>query len=468
MKKIIGVLCAFSMSVSFASLFPKQSDYYYALGGDSDIYIPPVSRTEHITIGGDVRLDGVLNCSNFNPAISIANSFNNLKEQVAGVPAGIVDNLKGSVGAYPMYKLHQSMPGLYDVLQNTSFSRQNEFQLTVSDCRQTKRHMEEGNSPLSSMLAISDSQGWIEAAKRAASNNKNDAVDIVESSKTIASKSKEYGIPWVHRGASHSGGVTQQPIEVISDVVIAGYNILLDQTRAIDSVDAASEAHKKSIPFARVWVSPKKAADFAVLVLGDIKVSHSIDLKNKEAKAGAGLSMLLQSCPKIASASTCVPNVAAFFWKIVDKAEVSSEENLRKLSAGNILITKDIITAISLMQREEQIMTVSKLSEEIAIQNLLDQALMLKRILQAGYQLQEVQNLKPAQQMVMAAIKKLDNDIQELAFEKNIREKMMTNTLRVIMSVRNNNLQKSQGEKGLNRGLIKNGAIYIPSKKEDK
>ena len=103
------------------------------------------------------------------------------------------------------------------------------------------------------------------------------------------------------------------------------------------------------------------------------------------------------------------------------------------LSASNLLITDEIIITIQRMFREEQILTVSKLAEEIATQNMLDQAMMMRRILQADLQVQEVQNLKPALTMVRFALKKLDDDIHSLAF-KEIGVKLMALHFRMALS----------------------------------
>lgn len=468
MKRTVILLSTLWVGMAHASLFPNQSEYYYRLGGASDLYVPPVTKTEHITIGVDANADDVLNCTRFNPVISIANSFNGLKNKISGVPSTLVDGLKGSVAGFPMYKLQQSMPALYNVLQNTSFSAQNEFAMKVSDCYQVKRNLEEGNSPVASMLSVSDSQGWIETAARAGKENKNDQVDIVESSKTIAKNSETYGIPWVHGKKGNSGGINQTPVKVISDVVIAGYNLLLPTSRALDNTSIVGQEIQKNTPYTQVWSSPKAASDWAVLVLGDIQLSYDKKAGFKDAKAGVGLTTLLQSCPHIANSKTCVANVADLLWKLVNREAAASEQTLRNISAGNIFITKDIITTISQMPKDAQIITVSRLSEEIAIQNLLDEAMMMRRILLAGFQIHEVQNLKPAQMMIRQALKRLDDDIQSLAFESEIRKKMMTDTLRLLMEIRSKNLANSQPNTERSIEVIKHGAVYTGTQSGEK
>ena len=92
---------------------------------------------------------------------------------------------------------------------------------------------------------------------------------------------------------------------------------------------------------------------------------------------------------------------------------------------------------------------------------------MLRHLLQAGMQIQEVQNLKPAQTMVNAALSKLDKEIHSLAFESEVRKKMMTQTLNLIMDLRTHDLAKSMPGSTHETDLIKNGAVYQNSDKKE-
>lgn len=459
MKHISYFISLFLMSpIASASLLPMQSDYYYKLGGDSDVYAPPINRDQVVTIGGNLNTNmGGLNCNLFNPVVSISNTFLDLKNSVTGIPSSVIDNLKGSVAGFPMYKLQQAMPGLYNILQNSAVGAQNEFALKVQDCQAVKQTLEEGKSPVTSILSVSDSQGWLDAVSR---TRQGEAIDITKTAKDIAKNGDEFGLPWVHHTEGNSGGKLQKPIKVINDVVIAGYNILLTPSRALDNLSKPDAKMAKSSHFVSYWPMSADAASWAVMVLGDIQVTHKKDATSRESKAGVGLSTLLQSCPKTASSKTCATNISSYLWQLVDKKLPSTEVNLRKLAASNILITDDIISVIQRMPREQQVLTVAKLSEEIAIQNLLDEAMMLRRLLQAGFQIQEVQNLKPAQTMVTMALKKLDHEIHSLAFENEVRRKMMTQTLSLIMDLRAHDLAGSVPGEDREQAMVKNGAVY--------
>lgn len=178
-------------AVLASSLLPNQSDYYYKLGGSSNLYVPPVNNDQTITIGGNVDTRLGFTCNGFNPVVSITNTFQDMKSSAMNIPGGVIDNLKGSVAGFPMYKLQQSMPALYNVLQNTAANAMNEFSVKVKDCQDVKKTLEEGQSPMESMLSVSDSQGWLDAAKRAKTEN----VDVTATAKNIAKKEMSMAYP---------------------------------------------------------------------------------------------------------------------------------------------------------------------------------------------------------------------------------------------------------------------------------
>ncbi|HAT1868169.1 TPA: integrating conjugative element protein [Legionella pneumophila] len=453
MKKSLLLSLLIPSLIHAGSFMPSQSDYYYELGGTSNLFIPPVNKDQTLVIGADIDGRMGFSCSGFNPVVSITNTFQDLKKSALNIPGGVIDNLKGSVAGFPLYKLQQSMPALYNVLQNAASSAQNEFTLKVKDCQEVKQALEQNQSPMEGILSVSDSQGWLDAAKRAKKEN----VDVTETSKSIAQKRDEYGLPWIGSDKGNAGGKFQRPIKVINDVVIAGYNILLER-KPLNSLEKPST----KIPMTLSWPTPTDAANWAVKVLGDIQVSSSENKQNHDAKAGIGLSALLQSC---ANANTCSQNIAKALWNLVNGTWTLTEENLHKVSASNLLITDEVIITIQHLPREEQMFTVSKLAEEIAVQNMLDKALMMRRILQAGLQVQEVQNLKPAMNMVLFALKKLDDDIHSLSFENDVRKKMMNETLGTIMDIRHQAQSQNIPGQDHEQPAVKNGAIYVKENK---
>ena len=302
MKKILPlILLTLSVNSYALNIVPSNSNYYYQLGGGSDISMPPVTDQQEITIGGDVNTNLGFTCNGFNPAISISNTFNNMKESIEGLRGDIVDSATAAVGTLPMYILEKASPELYNLLQNTIINAQDRFHISMKSCQDSLNEIKNDKSPYQDWFSVSDSQGWLNYSKAA---QQGQDVDINNSVKQIAKDPQKYGMPWVHKGQNSGGSQgNQMPIKVISDVVIAGYNVLLNANRALDDQSPAPQNSQ----LARYWQTPKQASNWAQLVLGDITISA----KNDTTHSGVGLTTIMQTCPAAADNDlTCVKNIA--------------------------------------------------------------------------------------------------------------------------------------------------------------
>jgi hypothetical protein len=158
--------------------------------------------------------------------------------------------------------------------------------------------------------------------------------------------------------------------------------------------------------------------------------------------------------------------VSGYLWQLVKGEREASTSQLQQISTANMVVTSEIISTLQSLDREEQIISVSKLSEDIAIQNLVEEALSLRRILIAGYQNQEVQNLKPIREMVKGSIDLLDSEIKSLAFENTIRSQLANKTLKTLTEIREEMLSKSNRDQDSEDDGMVDGAIYITDKKQ--
>ena len=59
---------------------PSQSDYYYQLGGASNLFVPPINKDQTLKIGADIDGRMGFSCSGFNPVVSITNTMQDLKK----------------------------------------------------------------------------------------------------------------------------------------------------------------------------------------------------------------------------------------------------------------------------------------------------------------------------------------------------------------------------------------------------
>ncbi|MCD6056252.1 MAG: integrating conjugative element protein [Gammaproteobacteria bacterium] len=416
-------------STGFASsLVPQNSHYYYDMGGNSDIHIPPVKRNTILKIGGDIGTNLGYNCDGFNPAVSINNTLNNFEQSLYGLSDSIVGSATALVVGAAWYALEKADPDLYNFLQNDFASAEETFNIGLQSCQDTRKLVQAGKSPYNEFFAISDSKGWIDNSRAAASGQDKDPV-VVRT--TTAQQQGKNGMPWVHKG-QNSGGKGQLPIKVTSDVTKAGYNIIADPTRPLDS--SAAPTGDQAALLKRYWNTPDEAAKWSQLVLGDITITAEQSDEAQSTVGGMGLTSLLTSCPAIGHPElTCIQTLQDNLWAIVNTDRLPNPDDLRKVSATNLTITPQVIDAIRNQNDEERALSVQKLAEEVAIQNVAEEGLGLRRLLTVGAQAQPVQSASTLQANIQQTIKRLDSDIQDITFEHDIRQKMMGNTLQTVL-----------------------------------
>lgn len=436
---ILFCLFAFlSTSASALNIIPSNSHYYYRLGGGSDISMPPVTTQQSLSIGGDINVNLGFSCGSFNPVVAMRNSLNQMKDSVEALPQNVIASATAAVTTFPMYLAEKASPELYNLLQNAMTHASETFHLSMKSCEDALNSIKEGKSPYQDWFSISDSQGWLHFAKAAKSCNAD--VDINDVKKELSSNPEKYGIPWIHHG-QNAGGENQIDIQVIRDVVTAGFNVMVDPSLPLDSTSPAPTSSELT----RFWKSSLEASKWAQLVLGDVTIS-SVSGDDKT-NAGVGLVTILKTCPNGANNDlTCTKNISNSIKhtliNIVQSSGYPTVDDLKKVSTNEMMITPDVIASIRNRPPEEQAIAISKLGDDVAIQNLVDESLLLRRILIAGTQTKPVQNAKPALTTVEHAINQLDADIKNLKLESDIRTQFATNTAQTLLN--NENMERAE------------------------
>ncbi len=453
-KVALGVLLSLSASSAFAlNIIPSNSSYYYQMDGGSNFSLPPVTDQQSITIGGALAQQ-IFTCNGFNPAVTLVNGFNDLKDNLQAIGQSVVNNAQSMLFGMGLAKFAAIDPSGYSFLENAFKSLYDTFTLSEQTCQQTLNSLQDGKSPSQNWFAISDSQGWLNYST---ANAQGQNVDITQASQNLATNPAAAGVPWFHQG-ENSGGTTgnQVPIEVIYDVVVAGYNIDVDTSRALDDQDPAPT----NSSLAKYWATPDAAGKWANLVLGNISISSQKTQPGNQ--GGVGLATLLYGCPTAATNNlTCPNNIAQNIANIVQNEPVPQAADLAAISSYGLNVTPDVIDTIRNMPAEEQNITISKMSQDVAFQNLIDESLLLRQLLIAGMETQQVQNNQAAINTINQVLTNLQNDISNLKYEYDIRSEVTSNTLQKILEVQNGqqagalvNQDKAQAPE------MVNGAVY--------
>lgn len=434
--KILFFNLIFNSSVNASNTVPIGHDnnvMYYKVGGASDFSLPPVSETDSISLDSNANLGAGYNCTAYNPALSIKNTLNNLKDSSDNITRDILTNATASLLLMPGYALAKQNPTLYALFNNYLLSSHRELDVTTKNCETVKNQIAQNQNPYQDWGTIAAGDQWKKSLSLTADGTK----DINQARKEIDAHTGESGVPWVKGntdpdGTIRAGGKGQPPVNAIADTTKAGYNALLN--RNLESDDNAPTSGQAS-ELAANFKNPQAAQKWIVSVVGDQTITTyatSERRKQQGSVVGHGLLPWITSCKE--NQNDCAPNIREKLGKLVIGNEPITKENLEFVSADGIAISPDIISSIRTMDKTQESIIVNKLAQEIAVQRVVNKALIAKHILTTGSQVPAIAANHPAQVIIARAITSLDNDIRSIVFESDMRKQMVSGTLSEIMN----------------------------------
>jgi len=468
MQKILFILLVASHITAYASnIIPighSNNTLYYKIGGSNDFTLPPVSNTRTTILNTNTNLGIGYSCAAYNPALSITNSINDLKDSANNLEQTIIASATGSLVQLPMYLLAQANPTAYNLLNNTLLSAHKQLDISTKSCEAVKDQIAKGQNPYQDWGTISVNDQWKKHLTLISSGNE----DINYSKKEIDIHSGEDGVPWVQGKndwdtSLHAGGKSQPPVHVIADTVKSGYNTLLNRELSSDA-DAPDDASNNELK--QFFPNPKSASTWITNVVGDQVITTCNDDSCKTQQAslvGHGLLPWVTSCET--DKDNCSDAIRDNLSNLVTNNSTMTKENLTKVSTEGIAISPDIIASIRGMDITQQKMIINKLAQEIAIQRVMDKAFIARNILETGVQVPVISANHPAQVIIKQAIDRLDNDIRSLAFESQMRRQTMSDTLSETLKFANQQQQDAMRITPVSSSapLMENGAIQQES-----
>lgn len=409
---------------------------YYKIGGGSDFALPPVQNTQTINLGADADLGAGYTCGAFNPALSIKNTLNDLKNSVDNIEQTVLHNATGSIAEMPMYFLAQASPTAYNLLNNMLMSAHDKISVSTKACEQVKYQIAHGQNPYQDWATISVNDQWKKHLSMTATGDE----DINDAKKEVDANAGNQGAPWVQgnkdssSGGYYAGGLNQPPIQVVADTVKAGYNAML-----LRDLNDNSPAPKGG-GLATAFPQPIDAANWITNVVGDQTITTCNDASCKKAQSGIsgrGLLPWITTCSD-QNNKDCTDTIRTNLSHLITGQSTISKDNLEAVSASGLVMSPQVISAIRGMDTTQQSIIVNKLAQEVATQRVIEKALIARNILQTGSQVPVIATNKPAQAILNQSIQHLDKDIQSLAFEAQVRKQMMSDTLSNVLNYQSN------------------------------
>lgn len=399
----------------------EDSLWYYEIGGAQAIARPANPRAQTVTVNGSIELGLGYSCGKFDPVLSVSNILNDISRGAENMVNAMVLAARAAIANLPAYILQRANPGLYDLFQNALLKAEETVNLVTKTCEQMEYEMAHGKDPYREWVVLSKGDDWKLVMGTGG--------DIVAAKDQVEENNGKNGIPWL---GGRRGGADQAPIAVVGDTVKAGYNVTLNRSPTLD--DSAS-GDAADTHLAQTWSSPEAAKAWAVKVLGDLIVRTCEDC---EPAGVPGTGALPEHDQRRIEAE-------AQLRPLVDGSLPPTLDHLESLAAPGTGITRRVIEALQDLPKVDQDIFVSKLAGEISQAQLIDQLLLLRRLLLAGRQVPEIAAAQPAQREIDRKLAELDREIENLLFDTRVRKEVVSDTVGMLLRVYQDRNRESLG-----------------------
>lgn len=272
--------------------------------------------------------------------------------------------------------------------------------------------------------------GWDQLAEGVALKNAAGSTDAVSAIEQAESSKGNSGVPWV--GGSNAGGSGQSAIKVVSDVTLAGYNLL--NGRSVTDTASITKDDCGERLTCQAWSSPQAAADWANRVLGESEQQTCESCTKTQTTPGVGLTPLIHEeyATKLQALQELVIGV-----------KPTTAENLDTAGSSSLPITRGVIEA--LCNEPDQDLLGKRLASETALSSVLETALLLQRTLLTGRQEPNVAANELAVKMVEQENNTLEQEINNLKTELELRRTLANNSAMAIIQRHGSRAADSRG-----------------------
>lgn len=422
MKKIFerllvsAIFFGCSMSVNALTETPKFDGlFYYQIGGAKPLSIPPAPILTSINLNFSISPTG-LACGNFDPGVSIENFFDDLKDGADEMLVAMENVATAAIASLPGYLLQKANPGLYDIFQNGLLRGWGKFTLATKSCELMAQQISQGVDPYEKWITASAGDEWKISAGTG-------GTDIVNVKDEIEANKGESGKRWI--GGVSCGGRDQNPCKPLRDTVLAGFNISLNRS----VMDTSAVPITSSSPeLAQLFSDPDDVMKWVFDVLGDDEIVTCQGC-TPGSQPGRGLIPLIAEREEEMETQLRQIVLGAAGGGINP-----TRDNLEVVAAPGVGISVHDITAIREFNDDsERGMVISKLASEIATAQILEEALIIRRLLLTGSKEGNVKGIGMAQDQILAGVAELESEIANVQFEKEVRDAWVSHTVTAVL-----------------------------------
>ncbi|HGB3473275.1 TPA: integrating conjugative element protein [Salmonella enterica subsp. diarizonae serovar 61:l,v:z35] len=388
---------------------------YYQIGGGS-VITPALTRRNTQLINMRAGWNADLICGNFDINTTVRNQLNGITDGFQQMMGDVIQSATSAVASLPAMIIQRANPQLYDLLTNGVLQARVDFDKSQLSCQKLAGKMTD----------FTYGSAWTQSAK--AENYQNIVAgepDAVRADRQSQKEAATKGKTWV--GGEKRGGSGQKPIKLVGDTTRAGYNIL--NQRSVTDTGSVSRSQCQG-QLCQTWTKPEDAVSWMTRVVGEQTINVAPDNDaggNSEmktgARAGVGLSPLIEEEQE---------KIAQALADLVNGTMKPTPENLASASGGQLQLTRGVVEA--LRDEPDAAILAQRLSGEMALARVLEQALLARRTLLAGMREPNVAAEKEAQTQLNQTVMQLDRELDQLRLEMELRRSLAGNASTAILT----------------------------------
>ena len=387
--------------------------WYYNIGGADAVMGPLNASVQSVSISGSLNLSPGFNCHKFDPTLGLTTAIGQVVNNLEAVGTNA---LTSAVSALPGLILQRANPSLYELYQEVVSYANVAVSLATKSCEQMQSDINQGRNPFDKWLTLSKSYTWKDQMGKTQTGQQ--SVDVLSALGVVEGTGGDNGVPWA--GGAKAGGKNQPPVKLVSDVVQAGYNIEQNQAGSV----LGSNPGDAATLVGNTWKSPQDAVNFAVGVLGDMQVSTQ---GGAVPVATPGHGLLPQIDKDRATMTTALTG-------LVSGNTQPTPDNLVTASTPHTILTREVLAAIRKMSPQDQAIAVNKLASEASVATNVERALMLRRLLLAGWGEPHIYAAGVGDD-IHRLVAIIDREVDQLLYESRIRKELVSSSAAAILDL---------------------------------
>jgi len=427
-----------------AQLRPSDAGtWYYEIGG-ADPYMFGYTNRTRVSLGLGANWS-VGNACSFDPKAGITNTFSNAKHSLNAFISDVAGNASSLAAGWGITKLQEMNPGLYDLITKGLADARNSYNLSVKNCQEIVSDNQAGRNPVDGWIKVAKAESWKETTAAGG--------DPVEADQEINENPGEGGTTWV--GGRKAGGANQPPIETIGDSVAAGFDHLTNGGR-----DGGGDSDDGEYPVdqrvTRIWSTPDAASEWVTSVVGEEEVRVCNNCENLQTRVGQGLRL------QVNTEKTKVDEDLAPLLRTHDTPTIDELDAISAPGMG-LMITERVILALREESGPERALLANRLSAEIALARTMEKALVGLDLLRAGRQEANIAANAEATASIDASIARLQSEIDGILYERDVRQRVLADTARLLSERHAMRASESSGPLGTSSPLpaMQHGGIPL-------